>query len=208
MKKFFSLICFCILFCSNAFAESPVKKGVDFLSQFTYDVSVGVGVRACDKVFDTQAVGFQAGIDVKKDIKNFCDDKLVTYGLAGVHLLSKGGSKSNSIDAGWDRTNTFSYGEASIPLHAGVSYKLKKVRLFIDLGPSIGFKIGGNSFDGLETKSFDCGLGANFGVKFKKVALSFGGDFGLIPIAKYEGQDIKSTCANFSLVWSFGKKWN
>lgn len=206
MKKLLSMVCICILFVTNANAESPVKKGMDFLSQFTYDVSVGIGFRASDSPFDTQAFGFQAGVDVKKSLGLVKNPKVSTYAFAGLHLYTKGGSQSNLIDSGWDEDNTFNYSELAIPIHAGVSYKLKKVSLFIDLGPYVGFRIGGNEFDGLETKSFDFGGGANFGVKFRKVALSMGGNFGFIPIAKYKGDNLKAKSAFISLVWSFGKK--
>ncbi len=206
MKKILLTLCVSLITVVSTYAESPMRKVWNELSNFTYDVSVGMVSCKSSEPYDKSKMGIQFGLDVKRNIKSFKDGKFDTYGLVGFHIQSNGGNTWDKEWTDFDDTKSFTYGEFVIPIHGGFRYNLSKVKLFIDLGPFIGFHTGGSDFDGLETKPIDFGVGVNFGVKFKKVALNMGLSKGFLTVAKYDSDNLKTQSVTLSLVWSFGKK--
>lgn len=211
MKKSFFSLCLCLALCGQAYCQSTIAKAKNFLSSFNYDLSVGFGSMATKEPFDIAKIGFQFGLDARKDIKSF-GDKTDVYGLVGFHVVQNGGKQTNEFGS-MRVDDSFSYNELAIPIRVGASYKIKSVKLFLDLGPFVGFRVGGDEYEGLENKSLDFGVGGSMGCRFKRTAISFGLNYGIPTVATFEDirgdgekHDLNTMSGYFSLVWTLGKK--
>lgn len=207
-------MCLCLSLCEHAYCQSTITKAKGFLSSLNYDFSVGLGTRVSKKPFDVPKLGIQFGLDARKDIKTI-GGKTDLYGLVGLHFVQNGGKKTNIINLlSMKEDDSFNYNELAIPIRFGVSYKIKSVRLFFDLGPFVGFRIGGSEYDGLENKSIDFGVGGSMGCRFKRTAVAFGINYGIPNVATYEDlksnsgekHDLNTFSGYFSLFWTLGNK--
>lgn len=220
-KRNFILSAIYFLTTTCSYAEGTLDNTKSFFSNVNYTVSVGLGTRTSNEPFDNAKFGFTLGVDAKKNIKSYVNDKVDVYGLAGLHFVQKGGKQSNDFMNMGATGNSFNAPQLSIPLHAGGAYNFNKCQLYLDLGPYFAFGLGGTDLEGLQTKVFDFGLGFNLGIKFKKrFGLSMGVDKGFTKIAEYEVTDennvtgflttgdkytLKGMAAYFRLNWTFGK---
>lgn len=219
MKKLFVLALLAV-FGMSAFAqeEAPAKKS--FFKQLEYTVNAGFGTSVTNAPYDSQIFSFDVGLDVKKDIKSFYNDKLGLYGLVGFHVSRRGGTMSNEVLESTESGNSVETYQYSIPLHVGLKYKFKNNwRLFFDFGPYIGINptvelsegYGHTDYE-LKSKSMDAGIGGNFGVCFKKFGISIGFEKGFLDIAKFssESEDIstglKTMVAFMKFQWTFNKQ--
>lgn len=201
------------------FSLCIVKAQESIFSNLYYKVDLGLGTRVTDIPFDQAKFGFHLGVDAIKPIKSFCNDKVGTYGLVGLHLVQKGGKQSNDIMDFGSEGNSLSVNQLSIPIHAGATYNFKRCSLFFDFGPYLAFGIGGSNFDGLDRKAIDFGIGFNLGAQFKKFGFGIGYDKGFTNIAEYmvtssnnvgnleEGKvyGLKGGAFYMNLSWTFGK---
>ncbi len=221
MKKFMILV-LCTMFAVNVFAQkSAIEKTKSFLKLFEYTINVGLGRTASTTPYDQSKVTMDFGVDVKKDITSFSNDKFMLYGLVGFHFSPRGGKMDNMLDgAGSASGNDFKESQFNIPIHVGVKYKINdKFKLFADAGPFIGINgsaelgsgYGHNDYV-LESNPLDFGLGLNLGVCFKKFGISVGLDKGFLNIAKFSSEEknisenLKSSCINIKLQWTFNQK--
>lgn len=206
----------------NMNAQNSISDAKSFLSKLNYTISVGYSSRVSNEPFDKARFGLTFGVDAKKYMKSYLNDKVNMYGLVGLHYVQKGGKQSTDVMDLVEAGNDFGVSQFSIPIHVGGTYNFSKCQLFLDLGPYLAFGIGGtDDIEGLETKAFDFGLGFNFGIKFKKrFGLSVGYDKGFTKIAEYEvttannptgdlklgdKYSLKGMAAYFRLQWTFGK---
>lgn len=206
---------------ANSSTESKLDNVKSFFSDVKYTLSVGMIGRYASYPFDDNKLGLNIGVDAKKNIKSYLEDKVDVYGLVGLHFVQKGGRQSTDFMDILEAGNTFNLRQLSIPIHAGGTYNFKKWQLFLDLGPYMAFKLGGTDIEGLTTKAFDFGFGFNLGCKFKKkFGISLGMDKGFTKIADYEvtsdndptgkltvgdKYSLKGTAAYLRLQWTFGK---
>lgn len=178
-----------ILFFISAYthAQNTLDNAKSFLKQFDYTVSVSLVSRSASNPFDDAKLGFDIGIDAKKNIKSYLEDKVDVYGLVGLHYVKKGGKQSSDFMDLMSAGNDFGISQFSIPIHAGGTYNFKKCQLYLDLGPYLAFGFGGTDIEGLSTKCVDFGIGFNIGCKFKKkFGIGVGVDKGFTKIAEYE----------------------
>lgn len=218
MKKLLLLSAF-ILSTLFTNAQTTLSNAKSFLSDLQYTATVGILSRSSNEPFNKAKVGFNIGVDAKKNIKSYMDDKLGIYGMTGLHLVQKGGKQSNNFMEMLEVGNSFSVTQFSIPIHAGGEYNWKKCSLFLDLGPYLAFGLGGSKFEGFDRKPIDFGLGFNVGVKFNRFAISAGLDKGFTKIGEYEITEenyiegykvgdklsMKGYAVYFNLHWTFKK---
>ncbi|MGM9840815.1 MAG: outer membrane beta-barrel protein [Candidatus Limisoma sp.] len=220
MKKIFLFALF-IAFSVNAFSqESKVGKVKSFLKQFEYTISAGFGTTASSDPYDLAIVNINAGVDVKKNILSFSDNKGRLYGLVGLHFTQRGGKMSSNLDDMMSSGNSFREVQFNIPIHVGYKYVFKNdTRLFVDLGPYIGVNGNCSLSEGygecdyeLKSKPLDFGIGGNIGVCFKKFGLGIGFDKGFLDIAELSSEEmgiskkLKSAVSYIRLQWTFGKQ--
>lgn len=188
MRKFL-FVALCALVCATAIAQ----EHKNFFRNLEYTVSAGYGSTIGDDPFDNAILTFNAGVDVKANLKSFKDGKYDLYGLVGVLYTQRGGKQGILVQDWADAGNSIRINRVSIPLYAGIRWKISKnSRLFLDLGPYVGFNLGSNISSGygsagykLEDKKFDVGLGGNIGFAYRKFGVSIGLDKGFLPSAKY-----------------------
>lgn len=207
MKKLFLTLCVAFIGVS-AFAQDS------FFSNVKYDISVSYIARKSGEPYDDNKAGIHFGVNLIKPFWESSNEKFDLYGLAGLNYVSKGGTKSQGdiTAALLEADHSFKANAISLPIHVGGTWYLKKHSIFIDLGPYVGYIVGGNEFDGLERKNFDFGVGFNLGYRFRTFALSVGYDKGLLSLGEYtfEGKkfDLKSDVAYIGFHWMFGGKKN
>lgn len=181
-----------------------------FISDMTVDLSVGLSWMRCNKVFDVQKIGFTAGVDLTKPITTFHGSPSTVYGLLGFQVVQKGGKKNYSDPFGVDGRDMLAT-HIAIPLHVGYRYSFTKCSLFAHVGPYFSFKTGGrddNNYDLKSLSSTEFGISGEFGIKFRRVALSYGLDLGLtkvgVGISGGKPVNMKSNTGHVRLTWSFG----
>ena len=185
MKKFL-LLTAVVLMATCANAQS-------FFSKFDYDIEAGVGIRGANAPFDKGTIGLQRlGVNATIPFKTFANNKMDFYGTLGLMYAKKGGSLFSGLeDIVYD--NKLKLNQIEIPIHVGLQYALgQKTKLFLDLGPYVGFGIAGkfgiDNSDGDEKmlkNGIDVGVGGNFGFKFKTFILGFGYEKGFTNAAKF-----------------------
>lgn len=206
MKRLF-IVLLMALAVSTASAQGGFKG---FISDMTIDLSVGLSWARCNKVYDSQKLGFTAGLDFTKPISTFHGSPSTLYGLLGFHVVQKGGKIT---DSAYDLRNMLS-NHIAIPLHVGYRYSFSKCSLFVHAGPYVSFKSGEGDDNRLPLQSLtstEFGLSGDFGIRFRKFQLSYGLDFGLSKIGTADDKNghlvnLKSNTGHVKLTWSFGGK--
>ena len=168
MTKRIVILC-AMLCCAFSFARAQetgnAGGSANFFSDVDYTVSVGFGRYSANEPYNGRKLALILGLDAKKPIKSYLDDKLNVYGLAGLYLSSKGGrTKDDHLVA----TDMIKIRHLIIPVRAGARYDIGKMQAFADLGPYVGFAINKSYSDFVDPKGFTAGLGWNIGLKFKK----------------------------------------
>ena len=181
MTKRIVILC-AMLCCAFSFARAQetgnAGGSANFFSDVDYTVSVGIGTYSSSDPYDGRKMALIFGIEAKKPIKSYLDDKLDVYGLVGLHLGSKGGKTEEGINE--DVTDLFAADKFKnrhlmIPVRAGARYDIGKMQAFADLGPYIGFAIKKKHSEYVNPKGFTAGLGWNLGLRFwKKFGISLG----------------------------------
>lgn len=216
MKKLLLLSAF-ILSTLFTNAQTTLSNAKSFLSDLQYTATIGFLTRSSNEPFNEAKMGFHIGVDAKKNIKSYMNDKFGIYGMAGLHFVQKGGKQSNNFMEMLETGNSFNVRQFSIPVHAGGEFKIKKFSVFMDLGPYLAFGLGSSKFEGFKSKPIDFGLGFNVGAKFNRFGVSLGLDKGFTKIGEYEITDykegyeigdkfsLKGFAAYFTLHWTFKK---
>ncbi len=206
MKKSIILTVLCsVLFCVESPAQSSFKQ---FIGDMTLDLSVGATWGRYNKVWDQQKYGFRMGVDVSKPITTFKGSRSSLYGLVGVHLLQKSGSRTGYIDVDLDKGETLVANRLSVPINIGYRYSFSKCSLFVRTGPYVSFGIseGDNNADDVEVSSTEFGVGLDFGIKFRRFAFTFGLDQSLTKLASCDEENsLKAMTPHLMLSWSIGK---
>lgn len=198
------------ILCATFYAPLTFAQGFkSFISDMTVDLSVGATWGHYDKVYPSQKFGFGCGIDITKPITNFNGKRSSLYGLVGLHAIQKNASRTGAFDKQFETGEDVVASRASVPIHVGYRYQLKKISLFVHAGPYVSFSLSDNedNAEDVELSSSEVGLGVDFGIKFKRFAFSFGLDQGLTKIVSCKENDaLKATTPHLMLVWSLGKK--
>lgn len=218
MKK--NLIVLAIMLsCMGAKAQS-IQGIKDFLGTCKYEFVIGFGTTGANKPFAENKIIYNIGVTGRKEVTTLMDDKLGVYGLAGLIMTKRGGKHDNNALTLIDEDLNIGVTSFSIPLHAGVEYKFNKTSLFIDLGPNLLLPMGNGNTDNLSTSVVTIGGGINFGIRFKKFALSYGIDQDFTNFATMNPNDrqcdalglpsgnklnLKTSEAHINLRWTFGK---
>jgi hypothetical protein len=212
MKKLLLSMCIALM---GVGASAQTTEKLSFLKDVRFDLSVGYGTKVSNEVYTKAAFTLHAGLDAIIPIKSFKDDKFTVSGLTGVHYVQKGGKISNDAMEFFDDRNSLSIHQLSIPFHAMGSVNFKKCSLFMDFGPYLAFRVGGDDQskevhdDMVESNTIDYGVGFNMGVRFKRFGLSVGWDIGLANMAKYteyggDAFNLKGSAMYMSLRWLLG----
>lgn len=206
MKKYV-IMAVAMMFFSTSIHAQNFKS---FVSDINYDFIVGFGASACDKYYDKGKAGFTIGIDARKPILHYPNEASTIYGLVGLHYKKKGGKTTNDFLQSFDYGVNLVSTHLQLPIHPGFSYQFKKISLYIDLGPYIGFKIGEDSGNekSMELSSMEFGYGVNVGIRFKRFAIGFGSERGLTKFASYmdfsDGKiNLKNNTDHIDLKWTF-----
>ena len=204
MKYFFLTIA---LFVSTSISAQKFK---DFVSDVKFDISIGLSSSSCDKRYDKATLGFSVGFDARKSILHYPNEASTIYGLVGLRYIKKGGKTTTELDRMFDKGTSLISNHVQIPIHPGFSYQFKKISLYIDLGPYIGFLVSEASENDKQTtelSSTEIGYGLNLGIRFKRFAIGFGTEQGLTKFAKYSynqnSYEIKNSSGHFDLKWTF-----
>lgn len=173
--------------CFNASAQ--IQKFKDFLGDCKYEIVVGFNAYKATDPFEEGKVGYNLGVTARKEVTTFMEDKVGIYGLVGLVLTKRGGKTDNSFETLLDSRNNYVVSGLALPIHVGGEYKIKKFSLFADLGPNILFKRGDADFDNISTNSVTFGGGINWGIRYKRFALSLGVDKDFTNIGTFKPDD-------------------
>ena len=175
-----------------------------FLSGLDYTISVGFGTCSANEPYSDGLVPFIFGIDGRKVIKSYLDDKVDIYGAAGLHFSKKGGKIAGARDDGFRLTaiDRFRISQLLIPVRAGGLYNFKKWQAFVDLGPYFAFAVKKTHSEDVKPKGVNIGFCWNLGLKFKKrFGISLGMEHSFMNIA-----DCTISKRNQVDGWSIGDK--
>ena len=187
MKKYLLVMVLALLSLgANAQNLQGVKK---FLGGFKYEIMVGYHTSVATEPYDEPRLGLNLGITARKEVKTFLNNKLGVYGLTGLVLTSRGGTRGFSFFEYFGNDDRWGVSAKSLPIHVGCEYKFKYVSLFADFGPHILFVGGDSDIKNLSNNGVAFGGGYNMGIRFKKFAVSFGVDHDLTKLATFSPND-------------------
>lgn len=173
--------------CFNASAQT--QKFKDFLRDCEYEIVVGFNAYKATEPFEEGKLGYNLGVTARKEVTTFMKNKVGVYGLVGLVLTKRGGKTDNDALTLFDSDKNYVVSGLALPIHVGGEYKIKKLSLFVDFGPNILFKTSGADFDNISTNSVTFGGGLNWGIRYKKFALSLGVDTDFTNIGTFKPDD-------------------
>lgn len=174
MKKYLLVVALALMSLgTNAQNLQGVKN---FLRGFKYEIIVGTNFPAATAPYDSPKIGYNLGFTARKEVKTFLNDKLGVYGLTGLVLTSRGGTRGFALGEYFGTEDSWSVSAKSLPIHVGCELKSKYASFFVDFGPHILFAGGNSDIKNLSNSGVAFGGGYNIGIRFKKFAVSAGFD--------------------------------
>ncbi len=208
MKKILFTLCIALI-ATSALAQDDTKGKTSFFKDIKYDFSFGMGTKVAGEPFNhNNSITLNFGVDAIKPILTSKNSKTELAGLVGIHLVNKGGTTSDDFMTLLDDDSHLGLLQLSVPIHAVGTYYFKKCSLYFETGPFIAFTVGCNDLEGLDSNPIDVGWGFVVGLRFKRFAISCGGDVSFLNIATYKDESVYGGFAGYllDLHWYIGGK--
>ena len=201
-----------MLIISSLFVNAQGNK--NFVSDINLDISASLSVSSCNNIYDKGKFGFALGLDARKPILNYPNDRSTIYGLVGLHYSKRGGQTTNDI---WNKAfseKSLSPSYIMLPVHVGYSYQFKKCSIFIDFGPEFSMMVGGEgdaNDQEVELSTLEFGYSGSLGIRFKNFAFAISNYNGLTKFGTHLNSmeeygngkiNLKNRTEYISLIWT------
>ncbi len=209
MKK--HVITFMLIVSSLSVNAQGIKN---LLSDINFDISASLSMSNCDNIYDIRKYGIAFGLDARKPILNYPNDRSTIYGLVGLHYAKRGGRITADIGDIYTYGKSLSASYIMLPVHVGYSYQFKKCSIFIDLGPQFTMMVGGEGDANdkeVELSTLEFGYSGSLGIRFKHFAFAVGSHNGLTKFGTHPNSigeygngkiNLKNRTEHISLIWT------